>query len=149
MRESPWITKLVAGVAVMQTIFLCSVGHTTAQNRRHGPEVRSFLSLLKQEEAELDFQIRHNEISRPEFTRSKNRIAVLRQAVLDHVARTRKDQIPEYHVVTGSELDTLIPEGLAAVKAAKPGDTIDEKWRFVGTATRGEQFFIVERVSKD
>lgn len=120
---------------------------TFEQQRRHGPAIQSFLSLLKQEEDELRYHVKRDEITQKEFTLSMNRIAVLRSAVLEFVKRTGEDRVPEYHVVTASELAQLVPEGVAAVKGAKPGDEISPKWRYVGTATRGVEFFIVERMN--
>jgi hypothetical protein len=114
----------------------------------YGPEVKSFLKLLRQEEEELDFQLKNKEISRREYMLSRNRIAVLRRAVLDEVKRTGQDRIPDYYVVTPSEVEQLIPDGVNSLKGIKPGDFVDKKWRYVGKAFRGEQFLIFERIQK-
>lgn len=117
--------------------------------QRHGPEVRSFLSFLEQEEDELRFHVDRSEITRKEYTISMNRIAVLRSAVLAFVKKTGKDRVPQYHVVTADELDQLVPEGVEALKGAKPGAAISERWRYVGTATRGGRFYILERLTRN
>jgi hypothetical protein len=120
-----------------------------SQSPRYGPEVKAFLSLLKQEEQELEFQLKNREISRSEYVRSRNRIEVHRGAVLSHARKTGEDSVPEYHVVTVDEVELLIREGETALKGLKPGSVIKEKWRYVGSATRGELFHIIERLSEN
>ena len=116
------------------------------QSRGYGPEVKSFLSFIKQEEDELTFQIKNNEISRREYLRSKTRLDILKQSVLDRVRRTHEDLVPEFHVVIASEIDSLVPDGTALMKNIKPGGNMGSKWRYVGKVIRGETFYIVERI---
>ena len=122
-----------------------SAGGRALQSAEYGPEVKSFLELMRHEEDELDFQINHNEISRREYVRSKAKVAIHRQTVLDLVKESGKDSIPEIHVVAASELDQLIEGGTAAIKGLKRGDTVREKWRYLGSLHRGETFYILER----
>lgn len=117
-----------------------------SQSDVYGPEVRSFLDLMRHEEDELEFQIKHNEISRREYVRSKTQIAIHRQTVLDLVKETGKDHVPELHVVAASELDQLIEDGTRAIKGVKRGDTIGNKWRYLGSVQRGDTFHIFERL---
>ena len=119
------------------------------QSNGHGPEVQSFLDLMRHEEDELEFQIRHNEISRRDYTRSKNRIAIHRQAVLNLVKETGEDYVPELHVTAAGEVDQLIENGTKALRGLKRGDVIKEKWRYLGSATRGEVFYIFERLKNN
>ena len=124
---------------------------TFSQNQRrdnHGPEVESFLEYCRHEDNELDFQIRHNEIGRKEYQRSKNRIAVHREAVLKIVRESQADVVPELHVVTEDEVDALIEDGTRLLKTLKPGAMVNEKWRYVTRAVRGETFYIFERLGR-
>lgn len=121
----------------------------TQQSRGHGPEVKAFLSLMKQEEDELDFQLRRKEMSRAEYTRSKNRIAVHRKAVLDYVGQAGGDRVPEFQIVTASEVGLLISEGAEVLKGIKAGDVIKNKWRYIGRVLRGEEFHIFERIREN
>ncbi|HYP27762.1 MAG TPA: hypothetical protein VE262_13680 [Blastocatellia bacterium] len=114
----------------------------------HGPEVSAFISFTKDEEEELEFQIQRNEISRKEYVRSKRRIAVHRQVVLDIVKKSGEDVVPELHVVAASEVDQLIEDGTKALRGAKPGVILNEKWKLIAAVTRGELFYVFERVSK-
>ena len=117
------------------------------QSTEYGPEVKSFLDLMRHEEDELEFQIRHNEISRREYVRSKTQIAIHRQAVLDAVKETGKDYVPDLYVVAASQLDQLIEDGTSAIKGVKRGGVIGNKWRFLGSVHRGEVFYILERLT--
>ena len=117
------------------------------QENGYGPAVKSFLDLMKHEENELEFQIRHNEINRRDYLRSKSRIAIMRATVLSRVKETGEDSVPELHVVTPSEIGQLIEDGPTIVKAIKPGEVINDKWRYIGKTTRGELFYIFERLS--
>jgi hypothetical protein len=123
------------------------VSGQTPQANSYGPEVRSFLDLMRHEDDELEFQIRHNEISRREYVRSKAQIAIHRQTVLDLVKETGKDYVPEIHVVAASELDQLIEDGTSAIKGIKRGATVNDKWRYQGSVHRGETFYIFERLT--
>ena len=117
------------------------------QENGYGPAVKSFLDLMKHEENELEFQIRHNEINRRDYLRSKRRIAIMRATVLSRFKETGEDRVPELHVVTPSEVGQLIEDGPTIVKAIKPGEVIKDKWRYIGKTTRGELFYILERLS--
>ena len=117
------------------------------QSNGYGPEVKSFLDLMHHEEDELEYQIKHNEISRREYIRSKSRIAIHRETVLTLVKESGTDYVPELHVAAASELDQLIEDGTALMRGIKPGDVIKEKWRYLGSARRGETFYIFERLT--
>jgi hypothetical protein len=136
--------SLLIVFAVIQPSWNTARGY---QENGYGPEVKSFLDLMKHEETELEFQIRHNEIARKDYLRSKSRIAIMRNTVLSLVKETGEDRVPELHVVAAAEIGQLIEDGPAVVKGIKPGEIIKEKWRYIGKTTRGELFYIFERLS--
>jgi hypothetical protein len=142
----------VVDVVVLVMFLVSSVECVNAVGLRlqnaYGPEVKSFLELMRHEEDELEFQIRHNEIGRKEYIRSKNRIAIHRQTVLNLARESGEDTVPELHVVAATEVDQLIEDGTAALKGIKHGDIIKQKWRYLGTANRGEVFYIFERLPR-
>ena len=113
-----------------------------------GPEVTAFLELMRQEEVELDFQIRHDEISRREYVRSRNRIAVHRQTVLSMASETGEDRVPELNVVVAAEVDQIVDGGTRMLKGVKPGTVIEGKWRYLGSVSRGEVFYTFERLTR-
>jgi hypothetical protein len=129
-------------VIITSLSLFAEVRGRTVQSTGYGPEVQSFLDLMRHEEDELEFQIKNNE-----NIRSKTQIAIHRQTVLDLVKETGKDMVPELHVVPASELDQLIEDGTRAIKGLKRGDLIGEKWRYLGSVHRGETFYILERLT--
>ena len=143
------------GVTLLILIGAATSGSVAAQHQtdhsnsdRFGPEVTAFLELMRQEEVELDYQIKHDEISRKEYARSRNRIAILRQAVLSKARETGEDRVPELHVVVASEVDQIVDGGARALKGVKPGSLIEGKWRYLGSVTRGEIFYTFERLTE-
>lgn len=122
-------------------------GYQGFPSNGHGPEVRAFLGLMRQEEVELDFQIRRNEIDRREYVRSKAKITILRQAVLDLVKQRGEDHVPELYVKAAPEVTQLIEDGLKALKGIKRGQDINQKWRYIGSVSKGEVFYIFERLT--
>ncbi|HSB10898.1 MAG TPA: hypothetical protein VLM38_15535 [Blastocatellia bacterium] len=138
--------KVLLAVLLQLVVWLVAVGQTPKANE-YGPEVKSFLDLMRHEEDELEFQIRRREISRRDYVRSKTRIAIHRQTVLELARETGQDDVPELHIVTGQEVDQLIENGTAAIKGIKRGDVVAQKWRYLGSVHRGETFHIFERLA--
>ncbi|MEN3331304.1 MAG: hypothetical protein V7641_669 [Blastocatellia bacterium] len=130
------------------SLALPAASRSAQQSNGYGPEVKSFLDLMRHEEDELEYQILHNEISRPHYVRAKSRLAIHRQAVLNMVKETGEDVVPELHVVTAAELDELIEQGARALRGVKRGSLINGKWRYIGSVTKGQVFYIFERIQK-
>ncbi|HWP43439.1 MAG TPA: hypothetical protein VNO14_09415 [Blastocatellia bacterium] len=120
----------------------------SGQDSEIGPEVKAYLDFLSHEEAELEFQIRNNEIPRKNYVRAKNRIAILRKKVLELVKERGEDIVPELSVVTISEVDQLVEDGRRLVRDAQPGALFADKWRYLGRVSRGEIFYIFERITR-
>ena len=141
--------RVAIQIGLLFLSFVLPTGVTFAQQANgYGPEVKSFLELMRHEEDELEYQILHQEISRPHYVRARSRIAIHRQAVLDIVKQNGEDVVPELHVVTAAELNELIEQGTRALKGVKRGQVINNKWRYVGSVTRGQVFYIFERIQK-
>lgn len=141
-------TAIQIGLLIALELALCfSAGGV--QSNEHGPEVKSFLDYMRHEADELEFQIRRNEISRRDYVRSKSKIAIHRQAVLNLVKETGEDYVPELHVAAASEVDQLIENGTKALRGLKRGGVIKEKWRYLGSVTKGEVFYIFERLKNN
>ena len=149
MNRIVWMRIAIAIQVVLLSLSPTLAAATRAQEPNgYGPEVKSFLELMRHEEDELEYQIAHNEISRPQYVRAKARIAIWRQAVLNIVKETGADVVPELHVVTAAEVDELIEQGTRALRGVKRGGVINNKWRYVGSVTRGQVFYIFERIQK-
>src|SRR5215467_8696224 len=145
MRETRSLINGFISIVASMAAVLCSSATMGRQSNSYGPEVKYFLEYIHHEQVELNFQIAHNEISRKEFTRSKNRLEVQKQAVLTRVKRTGADIVPEYTVMAADELADILPNGVDDLKGHKPGEDINPKWRYVGFAVLGEKFYIMER----
>ncbi len=118
------------------------------QSDEYGPEVKSFLEYLHHEDIELEFQIQRNEITRQGYNRAKNKIIILRQTVLGIVKQTGQDVVPELHVVASDELYQLIGDEASALKSVKKGEIVHERWRLIGKVSRGEVYYIFERLPR-
>lgn len=142
-------TRIIIQIGLLSWLLsLLSPSPLAQQPNGYGPEVNSFLDLMRHEEEELEYQLLHNEISRPQYVRAKHRIAIHRQAVLNIIKETGEDVVPELHVVTAAELDELIEQGTRALKGVKRGGIINDKWRYIGSVTKGQVFYIFERIKK-
>lgn len=132
-------------------VFSCSGLAAAEQEGRtddYGPEVKAYLDFLRHEEEELKFQVRNNEIPRRNYVRAINRIAILRQKVLEIVNESGKDIVPELSVVTLSEVEQLIENGSRLVRGAKAGTVFADRWRYLGSVSRGEIYYIFERLTR-
>ena len=138
---------ILIGAAIICSVAARGQSVHSSHSDRFGPEVTAFLELMHQEEVELDFQIRHDEILRKDYVRSRNRIAVLRQTVLSIARETGEDRVPELHVVVAAEVDQIVDGGTKALKGVKPGSIIEGKWRYLGSVVRGEAFYTFERLT--
>ena len=132
-------------LVIAPLLIICAA--RAAQTNGYGPEIKSFLDLMRHEEDELEFQIKHGEISRREYLRSKNRIAIHREAVLNLVKEAGRDFVPDVYVAAASELDQIIEDGTSLIKGIKTGDVIKDKWRYLGSVRRGETFYIFQRLT--
>lgn len=154
MKRSGTIPILLSSVFLLS--FFCAPVNARLEHEAHaaqetqevtnGPEVKAFLDLCRHEENELDYHLAHDEISRKDYMRSKNRIAIHRQMVLKLVRESGADVVPELHVVTSDEVSQLVEGGVKAVKATKPGEVIGKKWLYHGGVNRGETYYVFERV---
>src|SRR5262249_47473791 len=117
----PLIRPSVASLLLLGALG-CAADARGPQSNGYGPEVKSFLEYIRHEQVELNFQVQHNEISRKDFTRSKNRLEVQKQAVLTRVRQTGQDIVPEYTVMAADELSDILPNGVDDLKGHKPGD---------------------------
>ena len=141
-------TRIAILVGLLSLPLLLTATLLAQQANDYGPEVKSFLELMRHEDDELEYQIAHNEISRPQYQRAKSRIAIHRQAVLNLVKESGEDVVPELHIVTAAEVDELIEQGTRALRGVKRGGIINNKWRYIGSVTRGQIFYIFERIQK-
>jgi TonB family protein len=123
-----------------------------AQPKRapYGPVVKAYLTGLDEELSELEFQLRHREISRADYLLARQRLAILRRAVERRAAERREDIVPEYQVLAEGELGTLGLSKQYKVEELVDGSELEGQWKVVEVQFGGERkltrFFVLERL---
>lgn len=115
----------------------------------YGPVVTAYLLNLTEEFNELEFQLQHQEISRADYTRSKQRLVLQKQFVEKHTAETGEDAIPELQILTLDEIVTMLGVNAAKTQTLNVGDVLAGKWQINGIEKRGERFYILARKPKE
>jgi TonB family protein len=118
----------------------------------YGPVIKAFLTGLDEELNELEFQLNHNEISRPDYERAKQRLAVLRRSVERYAAENREDIVPEYQVLAEDEMSTLGLSREFKSDELIAGAELDGSWKIAGVQFAGDRkltkFLVLERLYK-
>jgi len=112
----------------------------------YGPVVSAYLLSLTEELNELDFQLRHREISRRDYERARQRLIILRHAVERRAAENSEDFVPEIQVLTADELDTLALGAKPEPSTLRLGALLDKRWKLISIERRATQFFVFEKV---
>lgn len=137
-----------AGFAVIAAVVLLLPAPAVAQQQRaaYGPVVKAFLSGLGEELTELEFQIRHREISRNDYERTKQRLTILRRFVERIAARSSEDRVPELQVLAEDELNALAPGVELNPNELQVGAQVGSRWKLVGIERIRERFFVLEKL---
>jgi hypothetical protein len=117
------------------------------QNEIIHSDAYQYLEFLREEQAELDFQLQHKEITLSFYKVASTRLSILKELIINYGRNSQINHMPEYHVVITQDLETLIPDGRNKLKKAKPNQIIDTRWRFIKTITKGETFYLLERLN--
>jgi hypothetical protein len=141
---------LITISAGLLSLFSLGGVKTDAQERRasHGPIVGAYLTGLAEELNELDFQLKHREIGRPDYTRSKQRLIILRRYIERLAAQSREDQVPELQILADEELGKM---GLKAKRnpgELQVGDLFDSEWKILGIERGRMRFFVFQRLAQ-
>ncbi len=139
--------KIVVAIVVF---FLPLFATASAQQKRpaYGPVVRAYLTGLDEELTELEFQFRHQEISREVYARTKRRLAILRRYVESIVIRDGEDRVPELQVLADDELGILKPDVELNPDELRLEDEIGGKWRLVSIERNPDRFFVLEKLQR-
>ena len=114
-----------------------------------GPVVTAYFTNLTEELNELEFQIQHQEISRNDYTRSKQRLLLQKQYVERHAIISGEDTIIDLQILTTEEIATMFGAGEVKSQSLRVGDVLGGKWQISSIEKRGERFFILERNAKE
>ena len=138
-----WGTVVVFLLAATAALAQSSGGRSSSSE--FGPNVRSYLEYLRQEEEVVDDRQSRPEIRRDYYLRNMNRIRALREVALKIARSSGNDYIPELEAVAPDELHTLFetPPELAKVKV---GDVLKNTFRFLGKVQTGQLFYVFARL---
>ena len=115
----------------------------------YGPVVTAHLTNLAEELNELEYQIQHQEISRVDYTRSRQRLLLQKQFVEQRAKISGEDNIPEMQILTADEINRMIGVSEAKNQPWCVDDILADKWKINRIEKRAERFFILERVAPE
>jgi hypothetical protein len=145
-------TISVRRVAVIAAVPLLLSVQVFAQNRgsedkEFGPVVRAYLGYLQNEQEVVDDRASRREITRAYYRRNSNRIRALREMAIRIAHETGNDYLPELEAVANDELGTLF-EHRPNPANLRIGETIDNKFRFLGVVRAPEPFYVFARLDQ-
>jgi TonB family protein len=114
----------------------------------YGPVVSATLSGLDEEMTELEFMVRHREINRGDYERTKQRLTVRRRFIESTALRSREDRVPEIQVLADDELAALAPGVELNADELQVGMRLGERWRLAAIEHVRQRFFVFEKVSQ-
>ncbi len=137
------------------TVLIAFVGFAAAGQTKQpakiafGPVITAYFTNIAEELNELEYQLEQQEISRSDYTRSKQRLLLQKQYVERHAILSGEDLVPDLQILTADEITTML--GVSDVKSQnlRVGDVLAGKWQISGIEKRGERFFIFERSVKE
>lgn len=148
---------IILAVALSRAMPLSNARAAQQKGASYGPVVSAYLTGLGEELNELEYQLRHQEISRADYERAKQRLTILRGFVERYAAENREDKVPEYQALAEDELRTL---GLGREYKADEliaGAELEGQWKIVGVQVGGVQigverkpirFLVIERLQR-
>jgi len=141
-------------IIIIAILLVTFVAASAAQQKRakFGPVVTAYLTGLAEELNELDFQLSHNEIARPDYERARLRLRLLRRLVERHATKSREDAVPEYQILADDELKTLGTNGELQPDRLVAGAEVENQWRLVGiepgAGQKRARLFVFERLPR-
>lgn len=110
-----------------------------------GPVLTAYFTNITEELNELEYQIQRQEISRSDYTRSKQRLLLQKQYVERQAIISGEDIIADLQILTVDEITSMLGVSEAKSQSFRVGDVLAGKWQISGIEKRGERFFILER----
>ncbi len=111
-----------------------------------GPVVSAYLTSLREELSELDYQLQHREITREEHTLSKARFVMLRRLVQERAQKTHVDFVPELQALTLDEFGMVGLSQPPDPDKLQLGQVFDESWQLISIEATKPQFYVFEKV---
>jgi len=152
------LAMLAPGLAIVLAAVISGAARLSiadAAQQKHqpyGPAVSAYLTGLDEELNELEYQLRRDEITRPDYERAKQRLTILRRSVERYAAGNRKDIVPEYQALAEDELKTLGLSREYKTEELIAGAELEGRWKIVGVQPLGERksvrFLVLERLQR-
>lgn len=135
-------------VVVIAVVMLSLAEPAIAQTKliNYGPVIKAYLTGLDEEVTELEFQFRHQEITRAVYERTKQRLAVRRRYVERTLAKTAVDRVPELQVLADDELGILKLGFEPNLDNVELGAEFGGRWRVVSIERIRDRFFVLEKL---
>lgn len=138
--------KFVVAVIAVAVLLLAEPAIAQTKRARYGPVVKAYLTGLDEEATELEFQFRHQEITRAIYERTKQRLAVRRKYVEGIAAKTAEDRVPELQVLADDELSILKLGFDPNLDSIELGAELGGRWRVVSIERMRDRFFVLEKL---
>lgn len=119
---------------------------TSSGKNYYGPVVSAYLTSLREELNELDFQLRQREIPREEYALSKARLLLLRRVVQERAQKTHVDFVPELQALTLNEFGMVGLSQPPEPDKLQLGQVFDESWQLVSIEATKPLFYVFEKV---
>jgi TonB family protein len=137
--------RTASSFLLMTLLAFCVGTNGRAQKTEFGPAVRNYLLSLDEEAKELDFQLRHREMSRALYAKARARLQLLRRFVEKLASEREEDRVPEIEVLTADELGALGLSHKPSPSEIEAGSTLGERWKVLAIEGTRPQFFVFER----
>jgi hypothetical protein len=148
MRADKFLQRLLAiGLLACTSLAVAHAQSSRSGDDEFGPNVRAYLSYLRNEQEVVDDRASRREIKRSYYLHNLNRINALRQMAVQIARATNNDYLPELEAVSQNELVQLFDAPPSKPSALKVGELLEYKFRFLGVvASRGEKFYLFARL---
>ena len=133
----------------MAACFVCcglSSGLAQAKKTYYGPVVSAYLTSLREELSELNFQFQQREIKREEYNLSKARLSLLRRLVQERAQKTHVDYVPELQALTLDEFGMVGLSQPPEPDKLQLGQVFDESWQLTSIEAAKPAFYVFEKV---
>jgi hypothetical protein len=118
-----------------------------AEDAEFGPNVRTYLGYLRDEQEVVDDRVSRREVDRRYYLHNSNRIYALRQMALRLAHESKNDYLPELEAVSLPEFEQLFEAPWPEPAALQVGEVIEYKLKYLGAVVaRGERFYLFARL---